>query len=245
MSRADSHKSRGWTLRSSAIPVLALLFLIGPDYPDNSSRYVRTYPAVGPTHLTVENADGNIIVTTWLRREISIRAVSNYSISAVDQVAGDAISFAVRRPRMSPVDIEVLAPANTSLSIRSKMGRVNVKGLTGHLSISAIEGDIHLVGIRSPSIDINVFRGDIYFDGELGGQGPYTLQSMNGDIDVSIPAGFAFDLLARALTEKINIGGFSLSPRNDDRKSVRGKHEGGGPRLWLTTYGGRILLHKK
>ena len=206
---------------------------------------MRSYPALGPTHLTIEDTDGDIIVNSWQRREIVIRATSNYSISAVDQVDGQTISFAVRYPKMRPVDIEVSAPADTSVAIRSKMGRVSIRGMTGHLSVNAIEGDIHLVDIRSQSIDVNVFRGDIYLDGELGGQGPYTLQSVNGDIDVCIPAGVAFDLLARALTEKINIGGFSLSPRNDDRKSVRGKHEGGGPRLSLTTYGGHILLHKK
>src|SRR5215471_7832876 len=245
MPRGNSHKGGGRTLRSTIVPVLAVVSFISSDYWDTSSRYVRTYPAPGATHLTIENADGDINVTSWTRREVVIRAISNYSISAMDQVNGATISFFVRYPKMRPVDIEVMAPADTSVVIKSKMGRVNIKGLTGHLSVGAIEGDIHLVGIRSPSIDVNVFKGDIYFDGELGGQGPYTLQSMNGDIDVSIPGGVAFDLLARALTEKINIGGFSLSPRNEDPKSVRGKHEGGGPRLSLTTYGGHILLHKK
>jgi hypothetical protein len=222
-----------------------MMCLMGADYSDSGSRYVRSYPAPGATHLTIENADGDIYVTSWPRREVVIRASSTYSITAVDQVDGPTISFAVKYPKMRPVDIEVLAPADTSVAIKSKMGKVSIKGITGHLSVGTIEGDIHLVGIRSPSIDINVFRGDIYFDGELGGQGPYTMQSMNGDIDVSIPGGVAFDLLARALTEKINIGGFSLSPRNEDPKSVRGRHGDGGPRLSLTTYGGHILLHKK
>jgi len=234
-------------VRATSVPLLAMLCLVGSDYSDTSSRYVRTYPAPGATHLTIENADGDIYVSSWPRREVVIRATSPYAITAVDQMDGPTISFAVKYPKMKPVDIEVLAPADTSVAIKSKMGKVSIKGITGHLSVGAIEGDIHLVGIRSPSIDINVFRGDIYFDGELGGQGPYTMQSMNGDIDVSIPGGVAFDLLARALTEKINIGGFSLSPRNEDPKSVRGRHEGGGPgpRLSLTTYGGHILLHKK
>jgi hypothetical protein len=245
MAKADSHSTGGWKLRSTAVPLLALLYFMGLEYPDTSSRYVRSYPAPVATHLTIENAEGDISLTSWARREIVIRATSIYSITAVDQVQGPAINFAVKYPKMKPVDIEIFAPVDTSVGIRSKMGKVNVRGITGHLSIDAIDGDIHLVGIRSPSIDVNVFKGDIYFDGELSGQGPYTLQSMNGDIDVSIPGGVAFDLLARALTEKINISGFSLSPRNEDRKSVRGKHEGGGPRLALTTYAGRILLHKK
>jgi len=232
-------------VRATSVPLLAVLCLVGSDYSDTSSRYVRTYPAPSATHLTIENIDGDISVTSWLRREVVIRATSSYSITAIDQADGPTISFAVKYPRMRPVDIEVLAPADTSIAIKSKMGKVSIRGITGHLSVGAIEGDIHLVGIRSPSIDVNVFRGDIYFDGELAGAGPYTMQSMNGDIDVSIPGGVAFDLLARALTEKINIGGFSLSPRNEDPKSVRGKHEGGGPRLSLTTYGGHILLHKK
>src|SRR5262249_41079796 len=103
MLRADSHKGGGRTLRSTIVPVLAVLSLIGFDYWDTSSRYVRTYPAPGATHLTIENADGDISVTSWTRREIVIRATSNYTISAVDQMDGATISFVVRYPKMRPV----------------------------------------------------------------------------------------------------------------------------------------------
>src|SRR5713226_9917971 len=107
MPRADSHKTRGWTLRSTTVPVLALLALLslmGTDYSDTSPRYVRTYPALGPTHLTLENAQGDINVTAWSRREVVIRATSIDPITTSEYADGPTISFAIKYPKMKPVD---------------------------------------------------------------------------------------------------------------------------------------------
>jgi len=99
--------------------------------------------------------------------------------------------------------------------------------------------------VRSPSIEAIVTSGDIFFDGELTGSGPYNLQSMRGDIDISLPARVPFDLQAKALTGKINLGGFLLSMITEQPKYIAGTHDRGGPRLNLTTYDGHIMLHKR
>ncbi|HYM00947.1 MAG TPA: DUF4097 family beta strand repeat-containing protein [Blastocatellia bacterium] len=211
-------------------------------------KVTRTYPAPEPIHITLTNGRGPIDISGWDRREVSLRADCIHPVLLDERRSGNDLDIQVRRNRiegMERVGIAINAPRDTSISIRSTMGEIYITGLTGHVKVDGVDGDIHLAAIKSPSIDVKVIRGDIYFDGELSGAGPFSMQSMAGDIDVTLPDGAAFDLHARALTDNINVGGFFLSPRSQEPKSVTGKHEGGGPRLSLTTYDGRIFMHKK
>ncbi len=101
--------------------------------------------------------------------------------------------------------------------------------------------------VSSPADEVIVTRGDIVSDGELHEGGAYSLQSMRGDLDVTLPAATPFNLNARALSENINLGSFlsSLSGSSRGPKGVSGTYLKGGSRLTLTAYAGRILLHKK
>jgi hypothetical protein len=101
--------------------------------------------------------------------------------------------------------------------------------------------------MSSPVVDVVVTSGDIFFEGELQEGGSYSLQSMRGDLDVTVPTQTPFNLNARALSENINLGPFfsSLTGSSRGPKGVSGTHLKGGPRLTLTAYTGRILLHRK
>jgi hypothetical protein len=168
-----------------------------------------------------------------------------HPLEVQDAVTGGDIEISVARPRMTPVDFEIWAPSDTSIAVRTTMGRVNISGLAGHITVNSVDGDLHLAGVRSPSVDARVIRGDIYFDGELAGDGPYSFQSMHGDIDVMLPDSGSFDLVAKSLYDNINLGGFLLSQLNQKNQFISGKHDRGGPKLNLTAFEGHIMLHKK
>jgi DUF4097 and DUF4098 domain-containing protein YvlB len=127
------------------------------------------------------------------------------------------------------------------------MGDIEVNGVAGHVSINSIDSEVRLVGLKCPSVDVKVTNGDIFFDGLLHDGGSYSLQSIRGDIDVTIPGATPFNLNARALSENINLGGFfnNLAGTNRGAKGVSGSYLNGNSRLTLTAYAGRILLHKK
>src|SRR5262249_58579324 len=94
-------------------------------------------------------------------------------------------------------------------------------------------GDVHLMGISSSSLDVKVTSGDVYFDGELHEGGSYALQTMKGDVDVTLPKGASFNLNARALSENINLGSFVTGLTGGDKsfKGISGTPLRGGPRL--------------
>lgn len=211
-------------------------------------RFDRTYAPQGEAHLTISNFNGDIVVTAWNKRIISVRANTAASVSVTDQVNGDHITISVKKSfRFGRADFEVSVPEGTSLALKNLMGKIVVRGVTGYVSVDSFDGAVSLYDIRSRSVDVKVTNGSIYFDGELSEAGTYTLQTIKGDVDVRLPASSAFQLNARAMSENINLGDFlsSLTGTTKGAKGISGTHLRGGPRLSLTTYTGQILLHKK
>jgi len=249
MSKSNYRPARPAVFTSSLILIAsAWLVVASTGLPEPPSRFERSYTPQDSAHLTISNVNGRIRVTAWDKRTVSVRADAAPSVSIEDRVAGDDITVSVRRNfRLSRADFEVSLPADSSLVLRNVIGNIEVQGITGHISVNSIDSDIRLLRVNSPSIDVKVTSGDIYFDGELRENGSYSFQSMRGDLDVTLPGSTPFNLNARALSENINLGAFmsNLTGTSRGTKGVSGNYLKGGSRLTLTTYDGRILLHKK
>lgn len=249
MVQKSSHTRR--TTMKYSIPLCLSLFFcftIATISADSPSRFERTYSPQHPAHLTVSNVNGSVHVASWDKRTILARASAAPFVGIDDQVAGDDITISTKRNlRLGRADFDVSVPPETSVTIKNIVGRIEVRGITGHVSVHSIDSDVHLMKVSSPAVDVIVTSGDIVFDGELHEGGAYSLQSMRGDLDVTLPAATPFNLNARALSENINLGSFlsSLSGSSRGPKGVSGTYLKGGSRLTLTAYAGRILLHKK
>lgn len=215
---------------------------------DSLSRFERTYAPQGPAHLTISNVNGSIRIVAWDKKTIFARANSAPSVVIEDQVIGNDIEIATKRNlRLGHADFEVSAPPETAVTVKNYVGEIELKGINGHVTVNSIDSNVHLINIKSPAVDVRVTTGDIYFDGELDDGGAYSFQSMKGDLDITLPSGTPFNLNARALSENINLGSFinSLTGSSRGPKGIAGTNLRGGPRLTLTSYAGRILLHKK
>ena len=211
-------------------------------------KFDRVYNTQGKAHLTIANINGSITVTAWNRKTIAVNAINESSAPIVEDVAGDTISLSVRKSiPPGKADFQVYAPADTSIILKNYIGKIEVRGLRADVSIKSYDSDVRLIDLRIPSIDVNVTTGDIFFDGELTGSGPYTIQTLKGDVDVTLPASNSFQLSTRALSENINLGDFlnSLTGTSKFPKGISGTHLQGGPRLNLITFNGRIQLRKK
>ena len=246
----DSSYTRRATVKFSIPLCLSVFFCfaIVTISADSPSRFERTYSPQHSAHLTISNVNGSIHVTSWDKKTILARASVAPYLSIEDQVIGDDIKITTKRNlRLGRADFEVSVPPETSVTIKNIVGNIELRGITGHVSVLSIDSDVHLVKVNSPTVDVIVTSGDIFFDGELSEGGSYSLQSMKGDLDVTVPSATPFNLNARALSENINLGAFlsSLSGSSRGPKGVSGTYLKGGCRLTLTAYAGRILLHKK
>jgi len=241
----------GWaSYRLLLLPpvILTLLMLAGAGTAEPYSGFEKTYSPQGPANLTISNINGDINVTVWNRKTVNVRAIAPPSVYIEDQVSGNDITVSVKKSlRVGKATFEVSLPSETSLSLNNIMGRVQVQGVSGHITVNSFDGDVRLFGVRAQSVDVKVTTGNIFFDGDLQGSGTFSLQSVKGDIDITLPGSTSFNLVARALNENINLGDFasSLSAASRGVKGIQGTHLRGGPRLNLTTFNGRILLHRK
>ncbi|MCI0485473.1 MAG: DUF4097 domain-containing protein [Blastocatellia bacterium] len=243
----DLH-ARRWARMFAIIPILFACFCLKTGADAYIAKFERTYTPRGQAHLTISNMNGSISVTAWDKKTITVRANAASSVSIEDEVRGDEIKVSVKRNfRIGRADFEASVPADTSVSVKNLMGRIELRGVNGHLSVDSFDSEVRLYDIRGPSADVKVTSGDIIFDGDLREGGSYNFQSVKGDIDVSIPAATSFNLVTRAMSENINLGDFlsSLTGLNRGDKGISGTHLRGGARLSLTTYNGRILLHRK
>jgi len=246
MSSYTRRQTRASTI--SLFLAFVLSFTLAAVAAESPPRFERTYALQRPAHLTISNVNGSIHVTSWDKSTIRARAEASSHVLIEDKVTGDEITITTKpNLRLGRADFDVSVPAETSLTIKNIVGNIELRGITGHVSVHSIDSDVRLVRVNSPAVDVIVTSGDIFFDGELHEGGSYSLQSMKGDLDVTLPAATPFNLNARALSENINLGSFlsSLSGSSRGPKGVSGTYLKGGSRLTLTTFAGRILLHKK
>jgi DUF4097 and DUF4098 domain-containing protein YvlB len=237
-----------FSLRAVLVLSGCACLLIATCWGAPSANFERNYTPQGTAHLKLSNINGDVYVRTWNKKTLNVRASAASWVTIEDEVTGDEISVSVKRSlRLGRADFEVFVPAETSVSLKNMMGKIEVQGVSGHLSVDSFDSDVRLTAISSPSVDVRVTTGDVSFDGQLQADGSYTFQSVKGDIDVTVPGASSFTLNARALSENINLGDFlsNLSGLNRAAKGISGTYLRGGPRLNLTTYAGRILLHKK
>jgi len=213
-----------------------------------TDKFERVYTPQGPAHLTIKNMNGDIKVSAWDKKTISVRAVTLPPAKVEERVNGNEFTISVKR-HLPPgaASFEIFVPVNTSITLNNVMGKIEVNGVNGDVAVDSIDGDIRLQGVSSSSVDVKVVAGSIFFEGDLREGGSCSLQSVRGDIDVTLPAATPFDLNARSLNGAINLGDFisNFIDGSKVRKNVSGTHLKGGARLSLTAFSGRVLLHKK
>jgi DUF4097 and DUF4098 domain-containing protein YvlB len=161
-------------------------------------------------------------------------------------------------------DIAIQTPVNTNLQLRSVNGSaIEVTGVNGDLDIDSTNGTVTLNNV-SGSVVAHALNGGVVasLDRVTAGK-PMAFTSLNGKIDVTIPA----DTKARFKLKSDNgaiYSDFDVKLEADANKpvvedsrnqggkyrirvdhSVTGTINGGGPDYTFQTMNGNILIHKK
>jgi hypothetical protein len=146
------------------------------------------------------------------------------------------------RGDVGDVNFTISVPVNSTVDIQTKRGNITIDRVEGALVHAriALSGDINLTAIRATEVYAENSMGDILFDGELRAGGTYSFKTMQGSINLNIPADSQFRIDATApLTRYIDLGAFSNRGANtisDGRKCVGNI---GDPRASLTIWNQR------
>jgi hypothetical protein len=159
------------------------------------------------------------------------------------------------------ISLRIEVPAGSALKLSTvNDGVIDVDGIAGEIELHNTNGSIRVRGARGP-VSANTVNGDLEVElvEALGGE-PMAFSTLNGDIDLTIPAGSKFDVRLRSDNGEIYSDfDIALSPKAakvaEDRgkgkyrvsiaKELTGKVGGGGAEIFLKTFNGDIVLRRR
>lgn len=163
------------------------------------------------------------------------------------------------------LDIQIKVPKQTTLDLKTMNGSISVEGISGEVTIDAMNGHINVQDAAGPVV-AHSMNGKITASlAQLSAAKASSFSSMNGSIEVTLPA----DLKARLKMKtdrgeiytdfdvkvdtavgstplvsdgRAKSGGIALPPTD---RTLYGTINGGGPEMQFITYNGRIVIRKK
>lgn len=159
------------------------------------------------------------------------------------------------------ISLRIEVPVGSALKLSTvNDGVIDVEGIAGELELHNTNGSIRVRGARGP-VSANTVNGDVEIELlEALGSEPMAFSTLNGDIDLTIPAGSKFDVRLRSDNGEIYSDfDIALSPKAakvaEDRgkgkyrvsiaKELTGKVGGGGAEIFLKTFNGDIVLRRR
>jgi len=163
------------------------------------------------------------------------------------------------------LDIQIRVPKQTALNLKTMNGSVSVEGISGEMTIDAMNGHINVQDASGPVVAHSMNGRIVASMAQVSAAKASSFSSMNGSIEVSLPA----DLKARLKMKTdhgeiytdfdVKVDSSTGSPalvadgggKNGALVSVRtdrtmyGTINGGGPEMQFITYNGRIVIRKK
>jgi hypothetical protein len=160
-------------------------------------------------------------------------------------------------------DLVIQVPRATSLEVRSTMdGAVVVEGVNGEIDINNINGPVTLRNVSGNTL-VHTVNGDIEVAlARVAADKPLSFSTMNGDIDVTLPADVKANLKMKSeqgeiysdfdinmtrqparseAAEKTEQGKYRIT----FDKSLYGLVNGGGQEIAFNTFSGDIYIRKK
>jgi hypothetical protein len=161
------------------------------------------------------------------------------------------------------IDLTIQVPMNASLELHTvNGGNIKVENVNGDIEVANVNGGISLSRIGG-SVVAQTVNGDVTATlNRLDGKKPLSLISLNGDIDITLPAAAKVDFKLKIDNEGEIYSDFELALQNKTEKTIEDKRShgghyrvridktvfgsinGGGQEITLKTFNGDILLRK-
>lgn len=191
-------------------------------------------------------------------------------VSIVDRQNGDSLDLQVHMPRQygihiswrSPrVRVEVQVPQETTLDLHSGDGHILVDGISapakldsgdGHIEVRDFNGSLHahttdghmtIDGIFT-EVDLRTGDGHVDFSARPGSKltSSWLIRTGDGRVEARLPQDIAADLNAHTGDGHITMDFPVTVSGSIERSRIRGKLNGGGPELEISTGDGSIRI---
>jgi len=156
-------------------------------------------------------------------------------------------------------NLVISVPADTSLKVHSLHGEINVEGVTGEIDADSLHGAVTLANV-SGNVVAHSLNGAIKVTMDrVDAAKPMSFSTLNGSIDVTLPADFKANVKISADHGEIYSDfdfklGSNITQRNDTSdgrfrvridRTLTGTINGGGAEATFHTYNGTVYIRKK
>ena len=259
------------------IPLVLCALGVAQDS-DTDRVVVPARNSTRPRKVDVNLMGGSITVKAYAGKEVIVEAEGTGKHSARDAKRADGMKridlpqrglsveeennvVTVRMQHSQNGNLTISVPAETSLTLHTMHGEINVEGVKGELDVDSMNGKINLTNV-SGSVLANTMNGKmtIVMDA-VDTNKPLSFSSMNGTIDVTMPASFKSNVKLKTDHGEIYsdfdfklTGNPAITQKNDTNdgkfkvkidRTITGTINGGGTEATFKTYNGTIYLRKK
>ncbi|MGH9601546.1 MAG: DUF4097 family beta strand repeat-containing protein [Terriglobales bacterium] len=177
-----------------------------------SGRQVLITATIHSSKVTVDSSQQGNRVEVWsqfteqttpaerrVEYEISVPMNTNLTVRAasgpvrIERLRSDVVLEGDEAP------IHVQDVSNGHVHARTLSGAIVFSNVSGtEVEARSATGDIRLSRVSASSVKVTSTKGNIYYDGEFGLAGNYTLFNHSGNIEVSLPETASVELSARS-----------------------------------------------
>jgi putative adhesin len=282
--RQRQYRRRGrgpWFWIILAIIIVSLMSGGFNRFGNNHVLEKQEYAVTGRPTIIINDTNGNIQVNVGATsnnviiqadKESSFFSNANGIQADIHQDSTNLIRATVPDGQQGSVDFTVTIPQGADLQLQTISGDINVTGVDGQMSLTAISGNINASNdvingsssLNTTSGDITAKQttlsepatisttsGDINFNGTIGTNGTYQFQSTSGNVDLTVPSTPPFSFNASTTSGTINSDYTSVivqsTPPGPGAKAtgdVGGSSSQPGVKLIINTISGDINLHQ-
>ena len=194
-------------------------------------------------------------------REDGLRRLQSSSVGLTVEENDNVVSV---RMDFSPknADLQIRVPRRTSVKASLvNGGDVEIDSVTGEHELANVNGDVIATDIAGSAV-INATNGDVRATfTTVETMKPMSFTSFNGDVDVTLPANIAADLIVGSQQGDVytdfDVVSKTDPPNVQQRAGPRGGRElrmshqtryavgGGGSEIRLTTFNGDVMIRKR
>jgi hypothetical protein len=226
-----------------------------------SDEWTRTYPLAANGELQVFNTNGKLEVDgvggtmVDVRAERIVRAATETAarellprIEIHEDVRPDRVAIETRRPSgiligvSFEVQYHVRVPKTALVRLRTVNGELVVTALGGRLVAATTNGAVTGRDLTG-GVEARATNGRVTIEvGSLGAD-PIDLRTVNGVLQLTLPQAARANVSASCTNGVIDVSGVALELMGEQsRRRVRGRMNGGGTPVELTTTNGSIRV---
>ena len=228
-----------------------------------SGRQVLIAATIHSSKVVVDSSQQGNRVEVWSRftdqttpaerrveYEISVPLNTNVTVRAASGPIGIERLHSDVFLEGDEAQIHVQDVSNGHVHARSLSGAIVLVDVNGtDVEARSASGDIRLIRVSASTVKVTSTRGNIYYDGEFGLSGNYSLFNHSGNIEVALPETASVDLTARSQKGSV-VNEVPMQPKqhaslppNAGRTFVGTSHAGSSS-VQLHTFSGTIRVKK-